>query len=106
MNIDKFKEMKNRIEEVVRILLIDDRENINKVDQLIKDMAPLLSDMVTHLLQLKQNGVDIPIEIVMTQMENLKNSYANKDMVLLADVLQYEIGDTIDFYIEILKEIG
>lgn len=62
--------------------------------------------MVTHLLQLKQNGVDIPIEIVMTQMENLKNSYANKDMVLLADVLQYEIGDTIDFYIEILKEIG
>ncbi|MBE5963303.1 MAG: hypothetical protein E7252_00010 [Lachnospira sp.] len=106
MNIDKFKEMKNRIEEVVRILLRDDRENINKVDQLIKDMAPLLSDMVTHLLQLKQNGVDIPIEIVMTQMENLKNSYANKDMVLLADVLQYEIGDTIDFYIEILKEIG
>ena len=106
MNIDKFKEMKNRIEEVVRILLRDDRENINKVDQLIKDMAPLLSDMVTHLLQLKQNGVDIPIEIVMAQMENLKNSYANKDMVLLADVLQYEIGDTIDFYIEILKEIG
>jgi len=106
MNIDKFKEMKNRIEEVVRILLRDDRENINKVDQLIKDMAPLLSDMVTHLLQFKLNGVDIPIEIVMTQMENLKNSYANKDMVLLADVLQYEIGDTIDFYIEILKEIG
>ncbi len=106
MEIFQVRQIENRLDEVVTILLRNDNENINVIDTFMKDLSAILSTVLSDLLNLQQQGVELPVDIILNQVENLKNSYANKDMVMMADCLMYEIKDTLIFYIDVLKELG
>lgn len=50
-------------------------------------------------------GVDIPSDVLLSQMGNLLESIDAKDLLKLADTLEYEIKEGILFFIDIEKQI-
>lgn len=52
------------------------------------------------------NGIEIPTEILLSQMKNLLEAIEEQDILMLADTLQYEIKEGILFFIDVEKEMG
>ena len=81
-------------------------------EQCLEHAIESLPDMVIIFQELfafadrKLEGIEIPIHVLEQQLENLEHSYRQRDIVQLADTLEYEILESIYFYIEILKNTG
>lgn len=80
-------------------------------EQCLEHAAELLPDMI-HIFQelfamadRRQEGIEIPVDVLEQQLENFEHSYRQRDIVQLADTLEYEILESICFYIEILKSV-
>ncbi len=43
----------------------------------------------------------MPIDILIQQVKNWNESYIYKDIVMMADTIQYELMEAIEFYIQI-----
>lgn len=78
----------------------------------LEHAAESLPDMINIFQELfaladrKSEGIVIPIDVLKQQLENFERSYHQRDIVQLADTLEYEILESIYFYIEILKNMG
>lgn len=81
-------------------------------EQGLEHVAESLPDMINIFQELfvfadrKLEGIVIPIDVLKQQLENFERSYQQRDIVQLADTLEYEILESIYFYIEILKSMG
>lgn len=107
----------------------DDRKKqiantLEKIDDIYKDICHTdyadadcklnkeVTDIVTIVTEfLKMSGlllkyqIEIPESVILTQLHNLLDAFENKDYVMLADTLHYEISETLLFYKEILDEL-
>lgn len=70
----------------------------------LKDISEIMQDLINYIPVLKDCGIEIPLEVVMGQLNNLMDAYEHKDTMMLWDTLNYEIKDTFEYYIEIIKE--
>lgn len=52
----------------------------------------------------KKVGIEIPEDVLIMQLNNLMDGIENKDVIKIADTLEYEICNTVDFYNELLQE--
>lgn len=82
----------------------------NKEDALrgCAELLPEIVNYMTELLKLaekKDLGVEIPVEVLLQQMKNVEGAYRQKDVVVLADTLEYEIKESMYFYIDILTNM-
>ena len=58
------------------------------------------SEMVNWAQQQIKEGREFPIDILLQQLQNLDEAYTQKDEVLLADTLEYEISNALQIYLE------
>ena len=72
------------------------------------EMLPELVQIFQALLAMaetQKEDVEIPTDILLQQLENFEQFYRQGDIVQLADTLQYEMKETVSFYLEILKSM-
>lgn len=74
------------------------------VGELLKEISDIMQDLIEYIPIFKECGIDIPLEVVVGQLNNLMDAYEHKDTMMLWDTLNYEIKDTFEYYIEIIKE--
>lgn len=104
-----------KVEEIISVM--QKIENVNdeiysceyskafgSVGELLKEIGDVMQEVIQYIPILKECGIDIPLEVVVGQLNNLMDAYEHKDTMMLWDTLNYEIKDTFEYYIEIKKE--
>jgi len=82
------------------------QKNLNKeLASCIKDINGILRDFIGRIEEFKNYGIEVPEDVILNQIKNLMNGYEEKDSILLADTMEYEIKNTILFYTDILNEL-
>lgn len=76
--------------------------------KLYEKMMPQIIKVMSELMELS-NSMPLPeeniTEILLQQLKNLENSYGQQDIVVLADTLEYEITDSIRFYMDMINNV-
>jgi hypothetical protein len=106
--MDLIKRNTEQIAEIDRLVEnIWENVNVNNKAMIacIKNLNGILKEFIGRIEEFLSYGVDIPEEVILTQMKNLMDGFENQDSVLLADTLEYEIKNTILFYNDILNEL-
>ena len=105
---DKIEQVEKAICEVNQIYdLIWQGEGemaINQFSRQVTMIGKILQELISNIPALDEAGVQLPVDIIMQQMNNLTDALQYKDEVMLADTLRYEIGETLNVYLEILKQ--
>ena len=70
------------------------------VNAYIQELVCKMTEMVDWAQQQINAGETFPIDILLQQIQNLNEAYVQKDEVLLADTLEYEISNTLQIYLE------
>lgn len=104
--IERNTRILSELDQVVQGLWENDKDINKQLVACIKDINQILKEFMNRIKEFQSYGVDIPEEVVLTQMRNLMDGFENRDSVLLADTLEYEIKNTILFYNDILTELS
>ena len=101
MDIEELKELRTKIENIL-VGLRQNRDRImNQVNEVIPEISLFLNDVLNECLEQKDNNKNLPIDILIQQVKNWNESYIYKDIVMMADTIQYELMEAIEFYIQI-----
>lgn len=101
MDIEELKELRTKIENIL-VGLRQNRDRImNQVNEVIPEIFLFLNDVLNECVEQKDNNKNLPIDILIQQVKNWNESYIYKDIVMMADTIQYELMEAIEFYIQI-----
>ncbi|MFQ7119244.1 MAG: hypothetical protein ACLU42_12210 [Roseburia faecis] len=101
MDIEELKELRTKIENIL-VGLRQNRDRImNQVNEVIPEISLFLNDVLNECVEQKDNNKNLPIDILIQQVKNWNESYIYKDIVMMADTIQYELMEAIEFYIQI-----
>ena len=101
MDIEELKELRTKIENIL-VGLRKNRDRImNQVNEVIPEISLFLNDVLNECVEQKDNNKNLPIDILIQQVKNWNESYIYKDIVMMADTIQYELMEAIEFYIQI-----
>lgn len=104
MDIQELKKLKIKIEGII-VELRQNRDRImNQVNEVIPEISLFLNDVLNECVEQKDNDKNLPIDILIQQVKNWNESYTYKDIVMMADTIQYELMETIEFYIQIKEK--
>lgn len=104
MDIQELKKLKIKIEGIM-VELRQNRDRImNQVNEVIPEISLFLNDVLNECVEQKDNDKNLPIDILIQQVKNWNESYTYKDIVMMADTIQYELMETIEFYIQIKEK--
>ncbi len=104
MDIQELKKLKIKIEGIM-VELRQNRDKImNQVNEVIPEISLFLNDVLNECVEQKDNDKNLPIDILIQQVKNWNESYTYKDIVMMADTIQYELMETIEFYIQIKEK--
>lgn len=101
MDIEELKELRTKIENIL-VGLRQNRDRImNQVNEVIPEISLFLNDVLNECVEQRDNNKNLPIDILIQQVKNWNESYIYKDIVMMADTIQYELMEAIEFYIQI-----
>ena len=101
--MSKIWEIKNTlqiIEKMVLYLRQATDEAWDYVNAHAQELICKMAEMVDWAQQKKNTGGELPIDILLQQLQNLNEAYTQKDEILLADTLEYEISNALQVYME------
>lgn len=105
--VDEIKYTMSRILEVSDKLYENNSESISDIiDELFKTINRIILKFVKDEGIYKSYGIEIPVEILIEQLKNFIEAYKQKDIIMLADTMRYEIYNALDYYKNILLEVG
>ena len=97
-------------------LLVKEQQVVQKLRENREDAFRCCGALLKELVSFYQEficvaekhtiDIEIPVQILLQQLQNLEISYRQRDIVVLADTFEYEVKESICFYIDILKEYG
>lgn len=99
---NKMREAQELLQEIERGV-IEFRQGRDAAWQNFSKLMPWITGVYQWMVQIANSGVELPVEVLLQQLENVESAYVKKDMVLMADTLEYEVREGVCFYIEILK---
>lgn len=69
--------------------------------RLYVNIMPSIIKIYSELIALKEkkNYQEIDVNILIQQLQNLESAYKQRDMVFLADTLEYEVVDSVNLYL-------
>lgn len=93
-----------REKEIILKLRQNKKQCLEQAAESLPDMVNIFQELFAFALaDRKSEGIEIPIDILEQQLENLEHFYCQRDIVQLADTLEYEMLESVYFYLEILK---
>lgn len=99
--------------EIPRIEYIADLLYQNKIEVVINELenefqiiSKIMIEFINRCDQYNKMGMEIPKEVLLSQMKNCMEAYKKGDVLMLADSLQYEICQSMNLFQDILNELG
>lgn len=66
----------------------------------VQELVYKMTEIVDWAQQKINEGEEFPMDILLQQLQNLDEAYTQKDEVLLADTLEYEVSNALQVYME------
>lgn len=66
----------------------------------VQKLVYKMTEIVDWAQQKINEGEEFPMDILLQQLQNLDEAYTQKDEVLLADTLEYEVSNALRVYLE------
>ena len=83
------------------------RNNIGAVAVELGEMFPKINQILLKLIgdsdAYEKVGIEVPQDILISQVKNFMEAYEKKDVLMLADTMKYEIYEALCYYKEILS---
>lgn len=106
--------MKDIIEqEISKMEYIADLLYQNKVNVVLKELeneiqviSKIMIEFINRCDQYNQMGMEIPKEVLLSQVQNCLEAYKKGDVLMLADSLHFEISQSLSLFCDILVELG
>ena len=83
----------------------DKKEGFEKLNDMMNELTNILGEILNSKEIFSKLEVEFPEEIVIQQINNLADAIEHKDTILLTDTLNYEIKNTLLFYIDVINEL-
>ena len=100
------EEILNKIDDIYILLCQGDKkEGFEKLNGMINELTNILGEILNSKEIFSKLEVEFPEEVVIQQINNLADAIEHKDTILLADTLNYEIKNTLLFYIDVINEL-
>lgn len=99
-NTNEIKDTIQIVEEMTLRLRQASDDTWNYINTHIQKLISTMTKLVAWAQQRIEAGEEFPIDIVLQQLQNLDEAYTQKDEVLLADTLEYEIKTALYVYLE------
>ncbi len=81
------------------------KEAFNMMAEYMPYITQYMNEFVNNIPEYNRLGANLPQDIVIIQIKNLLDGIENKDVLLIADTLKYEILPSLQVYDEILAQI-
>lgn len=96
----------NKIEDIYVLLCQGDKKDgFEKLNSMMNELTNILGEMLDGKEIFNKLEVEFPEEVVIQQINNLADAIEHKDTMLLADTLNYEIKNTLLFYVDVINEL-
>jgi len=86
------------------------KNNLIGVADEIFEMFPKINQILLKLIsdgnRYKEIGIEVPQSILILQVKNFLESFEQKDVLMLADTMKYEIYEGLSYYRELLTNTG
>lgn len=107
MEIHKLKEYIKAAENISDMLYANDVSGAQKfIGETVNNVNNTYLGYINRADELKNRGIDIPVDILLSQMKNLMTAIDSKDIIMLADTMLYEIKEGMLFFIDVENELG
>lgn len=107
---EKITEAKTVLADMDEIYHFICQNDINQARALMAGKLPKAADIMTSFIEsidkLREHDIDIPADVLISQLNNLLDAYENNDYVMLADSLHYELTEAVKLYVEIMEELA
>lgn len=104
---EQIQKAESLLEKLQKVIL-ELRQNQEHAVAHTAEMLPELVQIFQALFGMAEEhteDVEIPTGILQQQLENFEQFYSQGDIVQLADTLEYEMKETVSFYLEILENM-
>ena len=99
-NTNEIKDTIRIVEEMTLRLRQASDDTWNYINTHIQKLISTMTELVVWEQQRIAAGNEFPIDIVLQQLQNLDEAYTQKDEVVFADTLEYEIKNALYVYLE------
>lgn len=107
MEIQKLKEYIKAAENISDMLYANDVSGAQKfIGETVNNVNNTYLGYINRADELRNRGIDIPVDILLSQMKNLMTAIDSKDIIMLADTMHYEIKEGLLFFIDVENELG
>lgn len=103
MDIEEIKKLKIKVENILIGLRQNKDRIMNQVNEVVPEISSFLNDILYESEKTKKSENKFLIDMLVSQIKNWSESYVYKDIVMMADTIQYELMVTMEFYIQ-MKE--
>ncbi len=95
-----------KIDDISRLMYMNEvADAFNMLAEYMPYITEYLNAFISNIPKYNELGADIPQNVVLTQISNLFDGIENKDVLLIADTLKYEILPSLQVYNEISAQI-
>lgn len=91
------------MQKVVEMLWKCNADAYQRMNEYVSGWQVMLQEMMNRMCRWMEEGNEIPLDIIACQMENFEEAVTKKDDLMLADVLQFEFGETLKYYKGLLE---
>lgn len=103
MDIEEIKKLKIKVENILIGLRQNKDRIMNQVNEVVPEISSFLNEILNESEKTKKSENKFLIDMLVPQIKNWSESYVYKDIVMMADTIQYELMVTMKFYIQ-MKE--
>jgi len=102
----ELKDISIKINDCLSALIMDSDGVVNSsVKPLTGDLSYVFSSFIEDASELASIGVELPVDVIVSQLRRFASAVDMYDTISLADILKYEIMDTISVYMDIQEEL-
>lgn len=102
--IQKAESLLEKLQKVILELRQNREYAVAHTAEVLPELVQIFQ-VLLGMAETQTKEVEIPTDILLQQLENFEQFYRQEDIVQLADTLEYEMKETIFFYLEILKNM-
>lgn len=102
--VNNINDLLNELYELSDLFFMDkEKQAFAKLSELIKDINGTMTEFIEKIPEYNKQGANIPIDVVVAQLNNLVEGMKYKDTVMLGDCIKYELIESISLYKELME---
>lgn len=104
--MNNVEETISEMKEIAVCLWQNDEQAYKKLAEQMGRWRRTLQEMLDYLAQMQSQGKEVPLAVIFQQLENFNLALQKKDDFMLADVLEFELAEALNYYKGIVEIYG